>query len=79
MPRSTNRYLVKSADLSVAKKELLPGRRVIVLASAGSRLGGKEGIILGFGTTPSQVKVQLDGAKSHVTLHVRYVELLQSN
>lgn len=78
MPRTTFRSLPKSADLIVAKEELLPGRRVVVLAAAGPRLNGKKGIILSPGATPTQVKVLLDGAKNYVALHVRYVDLLKS-
>lgn len=77
MPRSTNRNLPKSADLSVAKDDLLPGRRIVVAASAGPRLSGKKGIILGPGATATQVKVLLDGAKRYVTLHARYVDLVK--
>ncbi|QOZ51865.1 hypothetical protein [Bradyrhizobium sp. CCBAU 53338] len=79
MPRSTNRNLPKSADLLLAKDELLAGRRVVVASSAGRRLGGKAGTILGPGATATQVKILLDGAKRYITLHVRYVDLLKSD
>lgn len=79
MPRSTNRDLPRSADLSVVKNELMVGRRIVVAASAGPRLGGKQGIILGPGTTASQVRVLLDGSKGPITLHARYVDLLKGS
>jgi hypothetical protein len=77
MPRSTNRNLPKSKDLMVVKDELEGGRRIVIAASAGPRLSGKKGIVLGSGATASQVKVLLDGAKGSVTLHARYVDLLK--
>ena len=78
MPRNTDRNLPKLADLLIANEELLGGRRIVVAASGGPRLGGKRGIILGPGSTPSQVKVLLDGAQGYVTLHVRFVNVLKS-
>lgn len=51
MPRSTNRNLPKSADLFVIKEELMTGRRIVVAASAGPRLSGRIGIIVGQGAT----------------------------
>lgn len=53
------------------------GRRIVVVASAGPRLGGKKGIILGAGTTASKIRVLLDGSKRPITLHARYVDLLK--
>lgn len=76
MSRNTNRNLPKLADQSVGKAELLAGRRVVVAASAGPRLGGKQGMILAPGVTANQVRVRLDGAKTCITLHVRYVDPL---
>lgn len=78
MPRSTIRNLSRSTDLLVVKDELMPGRRVVVAATAGPRLSGRKGIILGPGATATQVKVLLDGAKGFVTLHTRYVDLLDA-
>ncbi|OPY99260.1 hypothetical protein A5906_26420 [Bradyrhizobium sacchari] len=78
MPRSTNRNLPKSADLLVIKEELMSGRRIVVAASAGPRLSGRIGIVVGQGATATQVKVLLDGTKRFVTLHARYVDLLKT-
>lgn len=61
----------------MVKDELVGGRRIVVAPAAGLRLGGKKGIILGPGTTASQVKVLLDGSKRPMTLHARYVDLLK--
>ena len=79
MPRNTFRDLPRTADLIVAKNELLPGRRIVVTAAAGVRLAGKKGIILAAGATPSQIKVLLDGSKHFITLHARYVDLVGSS
>lgn len=57
-------------SLLVAKDELFAGRRIVVALSAGPRLSGRKGVILGPGATATQVKVLLDGAKGYVTLHV---------
>lgn len=53
------------------------GAEFVVAAAAGPRLGGKKGIILGPGTTASQIRVLLDGSKGPLTLHARYVDLLK--
>ncbi|UFW50562.1 MULTISPECIES: hypothetical protein [Bradyrhizobium] len=79
MPRSTNRNLSKSADLLVIKEELMTGRRIVVASSAGLRLSGRVGIIVGRGGTATQVRVLIEGTKRFVTLHARYVDLLTLN
>lgn len=76
MPRSTNRDLSKWDDPGVVKEELVGGRRIVVAATAGPRLGGKKGFVLGSGATANQVRVLLDGSKGAITLHARYVDLL---
>ncbi|WP_051335049.1 hypothetical protein [Bradyrhizobium sp. Ai1a-2] len=67
MPRSTYRNLPKAADLLAVKDELVAGRRIVVGPSAGQRLSGKKGIILGPGATATQVRVLLDGSKGYRT------------
>ena len=76
MPRSTNRDLSKWDDPGVVKEELVGGRRIVVATTAGPRLGGKKGFVLGPGATANQVRVLLDGSKGPITLHARYVDLL---
>jgi hypothetical protein len=75
MPRSYYRELPKSADLNLVNDELVAGRSIVVTES-GSRLAGRMGVVLGKGTTASQIRVQLEGAKNHTTLHVRYLKLM---
>jgi len=77
MPRSTNRNLSRRDDPAVVKEGLVSGRRIVVGATAGPRLGGKKGFVLGPGATANQVRVLLDGSKGPITLHVRYVDLLK--
>ena len=54
---------------------LMQGDRITVGVSAGSRLAGRHGVIVGKGTTKNQVRVLLDGSKSLLTLHARFVTL----
>lgn len=52
------------------------GCRIAVATSAGPRLAGKQGIAIGIGTTKNQIRVLLDGSKSPLTLHARFVRLI---
>lgn len=61
MARSTNRNFPKSEDLMVVKEELEGGRRIVVAASAGPRLSGKKGIVLGPGATASRSRCSSTG------------------
>jgi hypothetical protein len=54
-------------------KELKSGFRIEVAVSAGPKLAGKHGIVMGRGTTKNQVRVLLDGSKGPLTLHARFV------
>jgi hypothetical protein len=49
------------------------GERVVVCDAAGSRLSGKQGVVLGFGATRSRLRVLLDGSRGPITLHVTFV------
>jgi hypothetical protein len=57
---------------------MIKGQRIIVASSAGPRLAGRSGIVTGKGTTKNQVRVLLDGSKICITLHARFVDLLQN-
>lgn len=50
------------------------GQLVIVQETAGPRLGGKRGKVLGIGATRSRIRVQLDCSKGPITLHARFLE-----
>jgi hypothetical protein len=65
-------------DRSVVENKIIKGQRIVVASSAGPRLAGRSGIVTGKGTTKSQVRVLLDGSKSCITLHARFVDLLQN-
>lgn len=68
------RDLPTAPDQPVKTGLFTKGRRIIVSSSAGPRLAGKNGTVIGKGTTPNQVRVLLDGSKSYITLHARFVE-----
>lgn len=67
-----NRDLPTLGDLAVTHK-FAKGQRIIVTASAGPRLAGTRGVVVGKGTTRSQVRVLLAGSTNFVTLHSRFV------
>jgi len=73
-----NRVLPKLAVLSVVKSELATGCRIVVLDVAGPKLSGKRGVVIGHGTTRSQLRVLLDGSKNSITLHARFLDPLES-
>ncbi|MCG2645684.1 MULTISPECIES: hypothetical protein [Bradyrhizobium] len=66
------------AGQSIEESLLIKGQTIIVVSSAGPRLAGKSGIVTGKGATKSQVRVLLDGSKGCITLHARFLSLLQS-
>lgn len=55
--------------------EFKVGARVEVRHAAGPRLANKHGTVIGCGKYPDAVRVILDGAKSPVTLHKKYLSL----
>lgn len=63
---------------SVVENKTMRGQRIVVASSAGPRLAGRSGTVTGKGTTKSQVRVLLDGSKGCITLHARFVDLLQN-
>ena len=71
MARS-DRNLPTSADLAVENK-FANGQQIIVSASAGPKLGGIHGVVVGQGTTKSQVRVLLAGSRNYITLHSRFL------
>ncbi|TYO60875.1 hypothetical protein FXV83_41350 [Bradyrhizobium hipponense] len=52
------------------------GCRIEVRPSAGPRLCGKTGTLIGAGYHPKSLRVILDGSKSPITLHVVYVAIV---
>lgn len=70
-----NRNLPSVPELTLVKNNLSKGQRIIVAPSAGPKLHGKLGIVVGKGTTSSQVRVLLDGSKNFITLHARFVDV----
>ena len=49
------------------------GQLVVVEATAGPRLSGRRGVVLGLGVTRTRVRVLLDGSKGPITLHERFL------
>jgi len=72
MTRS-NRSLPAASDLAVKENTFTKGREIVIAASAGTKLAGKRGVVVGKGTTKSQVRVLLEGSKNYITLHARFV------
>jgi hypothetical protein len=50
------------------------GQLVVVQQTAGPRLGGKQGRVLGIGATRTRIRVQLDSSKGPITLHARFLD-----
>lgn len=67
-----------SSELSLIKDGVAPGCRIVLAEAAGRRLSGTFGVVLGLGSTRNQVRVLLDGSKQPLTLHIRYLDLLDS-
>jgi hypothetical protein len=53
--------------------EFKVGARVKVSHAAGPRLASKHGTVIGSGKYPDAVRVILDGAKTPITLHKKYL------
>jgi hypothetical protein len=62
---------------ALATEEWPPGTRIVVGKSAGARLGGRTGMVLGFGSTRSRLRVLLDGSRGPITLHVSFISRLE--
>ncbi|MET4208930.1 hypothetical protein [Bradyrhizobium sp. LA2.1] len=73
------RYLPNVTDLTLVKNEMVKGQRIIVTAAAGPRMAGRHGIVLGSGGTRHRLRVLLDGSKGELTLHARFVDVLNQN
>jgi len=61
------------AEQSAVAVRLDKGTRIAVAQSAGPRLAGKRGVVVGNGATMNQLRVQLDSSKHCITLHVRFL------
>lgn len=72
MPLSS-RISRSAAEQSTVARRPSKGSRIVVAPSAGPRLAGKRGVVVGNGATINQVRVQLDSSKHSITLHVRFL------
>jgi hypothetical protein len=77
MTRS-DRNLPTLKDLA-GENKFAKGQQIIISASAGPRLAGARGVVVGKGTTKSQVRVLLVGSRNSITLHSRFVALDDSS
>jgi hypothetical protein len=66
------------ARASVNKGQFMIGYRIEVNPSAGPRLCGKNGTVIGPGYHPKSLRVILDGSKTPITLHVTYVAIVNA-
>lgn len=65
---------VQMAKLSVVHaNQFFSGQLIVVRESAGKRLSGKRGTVLGRCATRSKVRVLLDGSKGPITLHASFL------
>ncbi|MGY3357462.1 hypothetical protein ACVWZK_004125 [Bradyrhizobium sp. GM0.4] len=62
-----------AAEQGTVAGRLGKGSRIVVTPSAGPRLAGKHGLVVGNGATVNQVRVQLDNSKHCITLHMRFL------
>jgi hypothetical protein len=56
--------------------EFAVGSRIEIKPSAGPRLVGKTGTIVGAGYHPQSLRILLDGSKSPITLYITFVEVV---
>lgn len=55
-----------------------PGSRIQVKPTAGPRLSGRTGTVIGAGQYSKSLRVILDGSKGPITLHMEYVAMIDS-
>ena len=72
----TERYSMDSA--SSLTPEFQVGARITVNNEAGPRLARRQGVVIGSGKYRDLVRVTLDGAKSSMTLHRKYLSLVEA-
>ena len=70
--------LPKSPNLPIAEVRFVSGSRIVVANIAGPRLSGKRGLVVARGATASQFRVLLEGSKNPITLHSRFLDLLET-
>ncbi|RZM94497.1 hypothetical protein CWO91_39340 [Bradyrhizobium genosp. SA-3] len=58
------------------KEQFTVGARIEVRPSAGPRLSGRTGTLIGAGYHPKSLRIILDGSKTPITLHFAYVAIV---
>ncbi|PSO25996.1 hypothetical protein C7G41_28900 [Bradyrhizobium sp. MOS002] len=61
-----------------AQLDFPPGSRVQVKPTAGPRLAGRTGTVIGAGSYSKSLRVILDGSKGPITLHIDYVAMIDN-
>ena len=69
------RTLPNNAEVDALVSKLDEGSRIVVALSAGPRLAGRQGIVVGQGGTKRQFRAVLDGSKNPSTLHARFLSI----
>lgn len=54
------------------------GSRVQIKPTAGPRLAGRTGTVIGAGYYPKSLRVILDGSKGPITLHMDYLAMIDT-
>ena len=70
--------LPKLPDLPITNVKFMAGSRIVVVDTAGPRLSGKRGRIVARGAKASQFRILLDGSKHPITLHFRFLDILET-
>jgi len=55
------------------------GARIKISSAAGPRLASKQGIVIGSGRYPDAVRITLDGSKTPITLHRKYLSFEEAS
>ncbi len=66
-------------DNTSLSAELKVGARIKVTDTAGPRLANKRGIVIGSGKYRDSVRITLDGSKTSMTLHKKYLNFEEAS
>lgn len=68
------RWLTPPENRTWQPDNFAAGQLIVVQQTAGPRLGGRRGKVIGTGATRTRIRIQLDGSKGPITLHARFLE-----
>jgi hypothetical protein len=55
------------------------GARIKINRAAGARLADKHGIVIGTGRYRNSIRISVDGAKTLMTLHKKYISIAEAS